>query len=258
MAFVRKVRVLALFLVFLFVALNTYVIKLRTTDWDESLWMVIYPVNADGNRAVQRYLDGLNPETFRPIEAFMAREAADYGVSLKRPVTIKLAPQLDERPPAPPRDGNVLKVIWWSLKMRFWAYTNNNYDGPAPDIQMFVVYHDPELHHRVDHSLGLQKGLVGVVNAFASSRMASRNNVVIAHELLHTVGASDKYDPGSSQPRFPEGYAEPERQPLFPQNHAEIMGGRVPLSRHRSRMPEGLSEVRVGADTAAEIRWIDS
>jgi len=85
--------------------------------------------------------------------------------------------------------------------------------------------------------------------------MAPQNNVVIAHELLHTLGATDKYDPGSNQPRFPDGYAEPGRQPRLPQEYAEIMAGRTPLSATQSVTPDGLEHARVGPATAAEIRW---
>ena len=70
------------------------------------------------------------------------------------------------------------------------------------------------IRHRVSRVAtrsGLQKGLIGVVNAFASDEQAAQNNVVIAHELLHTVGATDKYDPRTNQPSHPDGYAEPDR-----------------------------------------------
>ena len=56
-------------------------------------------------------------------------------------------------------------------------------------------------------SHGMQKGLVGVVHAFADRRHEGANDIVIAHELLHTVGASDKYDLATGAPRYPIGYA---------------------------------------------------
>jgi len=34
---------------------------------------------------------------------------------------------------------------------------------------------------------------------------------VIAHELLYTLNATDKYDLNTGLPIFPNGYAEPER-----------------------------------------------
>jgi hypothetical protein len=108
----------------------------------------------------------------------------------------------------------------------------------------------------LSHSLGLQKGLIGVVNAFASEKQAAQNDVVIAHELLHTLGATDKYDPRTNQPEFPDGYADPQRQPALPQEYAEIMAGRVPVTADRAEMPDGLDAVLIGAKTAREINWV--
>ena len=112
---------------------------------------------------------------------------------------------------------------------------------------MFVVYYDPKTHQRLAHSLGLQKGLIGVVNAFASPAQASRNNVVIAHEFMHTVGATDKYDPSNNQPVFPEGFAEPDRKPVYPQQRAEIMAGRIPVASNSAIMPRSPAACVVGS-----------
>jgi hypothetical protein len=57
-------------------------------------------------------------------------------------------------------------------------------------------------------------------------------------------------------PAYPDGYADPERMPLFPQLKAEIMGGRIPISETQAIIPNGLKEVSVGSQTAAEIRWL--
>ena len=167
-----------------------------------------------------------------------------------------LAPRLDTIPPPPPFGGNALQVIVWSLQMRYWAWVNAAFDGPKPHVRVFVLYHDPDRVTRVDHSLGLQKGLIGVVNAFASQAQGAQNDVVIAHELLHTLGATDRYDPRSDQPTFPDGYAEPEREPLLPQAYAEIMAGRVPVTENEAEMPGSLEEVLIGAKTAREINWV--
>ena len=59
------------------------------------------------------------------------------------------------------------------------------------------MYHDPSTLQTVPDSHGMQKGLIGVVHAFAQRPMAGTNNIVITHELLHTLGATDKYDPGT-------------------------------------------------------------
>jgi len=77
----------------------------------------------------------------------------------------------------------------------------------------------------------------------------------LAHELLHTLGATDKYDPSDNQPWHPEGYAEPTLEPLHPQRYAEIMAGRIPLGRTRAEIPRTLDETLIGAATAREINW---
>ena len=128
--------------------------------------------------------------------------------------------------------------------------------GRVPSrIRMFVLYHDPASLERAPDSHGLQKGLVGVVHAFAAREMTGSNDIVIAHEFLHTVGASDKYDFASGQPLYPNGYAEPDRKPLYPQPAAEIMAGRRALSEQESEMPRTLNNVVVGPATASEIHW---
>src|SRR5712671_4941547 len=149
-----------------------------------------------------------------------------------------------------------LGVAWWSLKMRWFAAHATEVPGRAPPrIRMFVLYHDPATLDRVPDSHGLQKGLIGVVHAFALSAMAGSNNIVIAHELMHTLGASDKYDLSSGAPLYPLGFAEPDREPLYPQVRAEIMAGRRALSRQDFEMPQGLRDVVVGPATALEIHW---
>ncbi len=187
----------------------------------------------------------------------MDREAERYRLALQHPFTVKLAPEVTERPPKIPSDGKVLKIVWWSLKMRVWAKRFDTFKGPTPNIRIFVVFHDPKNHGVLDHSIGLEKGLLGVANTFSDPKQAEQNNFVIAHEILHTLGATDKYNLETFQPAYPDGYAEPSIAPLLPQRKAEIMGGRIPISMTESHIPEQLSNVVIGGKTAREINWID-
>lgn len=250
----RYLRITILLTLLVVVAAGTWLTKLRTTDWDAPLWVAVYPLNGDGSAVSAAYIRKLDEHVFRTLEDFFADEAESYGLPLKRPVTVKLAHAIDELPPAPPAPDNTLAVMAWSLKMRFWAWRVDDYSGPSPNIRIFAVYHDPARHERLSHSLGLEKGLIGVVNAFASAAMAESNNVIIAHELLHTVGASDKYG-ADELPLHPAGYAEPDKRPLFPQTYAEIMGGRIPVDEHTAVIPRSLHKVVIGEQTAREINW---
>ncbi len=93
------------------------------------------------------------------------------------------------------------------------------------------------------------------MHAFASKKQSKRNNIVIAHELLHTVGASDKYDQFGN-PIGPDGLADPNRSPIYPQKRAEIMAGTVALTASNSKMASSLKKCEVGKKTALEIGWL--
>ena len=252
----RPIRITLLLFILFMVAANAWLVKLRATDWDRPLWVVVYPVNGDHAAQTTQYMAGLDRDLFTPIEQFMNREAARNGLALAEPFHIEVAPEVRELPPRPPVDRSMLRVAWWSLCFRFWAWQVDNYDGPAADLKMFVVFWDPVQHQMVENSFGLDKGLVGVMNGFATVRMASRNNVVIAHELLHLLGAVDKYDDTTLLPHYPVGFAEPELRPLYPQQQAEIMAGRIPVSETQLLMPANLHETMVGPETAREINWV--
>lgn len=228
----------------------------RTTSWDRPLSVAVYPINGDGSQRSAQYIESLEWDAFKSIDRFMVEEAKHYGVQFKEPVHTVLADPIEDQPPAPPHGGNALQVMLWSLKLRYWSWSvDRGADPPSSDVEIFVRYFDPDATPRLAHSLGLQKGLIGVVNAFADQEQAGSNKVIIAHELLHTLGASDKYDPSTDQPIFPSGYAEPDAEPPLPQKLAELMAGRIPVSSAESQIPESLDQVVIGTKTAQEIRW---
>lgn len=253
--FFRTVRIFILLAILAGVAMGTYATRMHTTDWNDTLWVVIYPVNADNSSASAKYIDSLDSETFRPVEDFMAQEADSYGLEITKPINIKLAPTVDRLPPEPPPDGNVFKIMWWSLKLRYWTYMNDTYTGPK-NIRMYVLFYDPAAHKQLDESMGLQKGMICIARVFANWRMEGKNNIVIAHEMLHTVGATDKYDPATGYPVYPRGFADPDKVPLYPQEVAELMGGRMPISETEAEIPENLYSTIIGEESAREIRWI--
>lgn len=256
MSFGRALRIGFLLLVLGAVALDTYLTRVRTTSWESTLRATVYPIVADGQPATREYVDQLRREDFAAIESYLAREAARYGVQLAEPLAIRLAPPLTELPPLPPENRNIPGVAAWSLRLRWWASRREaGQPRPHSQIRLFVLYYDPATQPRVAHSLGMQKGLIGIVHAFASRHMTQTNNVVIAHEVLHTVGATDKYDLATALPHYPDGYAEPDRQPRYPQRKAELMGGRIPLSADSAEIPDALADTVIGPLTAREIGW---
>lgn len=253
----KVVRIFILSMILLGVTLGSWLTDKRSTDWEQPLWIAIYPINADDSTTTQQYINQLSLESFKSIEEFISEEAEEFDLSLKTPFTIKLAPQVESLPPEPPQSGEAWEVILWSLKLRYWAFRENTYQGPAPHIRVFVKYFDAQDNQPLAHSLGLQQGMLGIVNAFATTKMTNANAMVICHEVLHTLGATDKYNLSNGLPIFPEGYAESDRQPRYPQEMAEIMGGRIPLSETEAIIPRGLHQAIIGEKTAREIRWLN-
>ena len=253
----RAIRISVLLLILFFVAVSNWLTQSRSTDWNNSLWVKIYPINGDGSELSGRYIDSLTADSFESIESFVAREIGKYGHTLLRPVRMELGQEIGEQPPALGETPGRLDVMLWSLKMRWWANSvAEPQDDPPPDVRIFVRYHAPDDHFVLENSVGLQKGMVGIVNAYAGRREAGTSNVIIAHEFLHTLGATDKYDPATGMPNFPLGFAEPDKKPRFPQRLAEIMGGRIARSRTEALVPQNLDYVTIGTQTAKEIRLL--
>lgn len=253
----KAIRITFLLVVLFFVAVSSWLTQARSTDWNNSLWVKIYPINGDGSDASARYIADLTADDFTAIESFIAREIDKYGHTLKRPVRMEFGQEIKEQPPMLDAAPNTLDIMLWSVRMRWWAGSvAGPQDNPDPDVRIFVRYHAPQDRFVLENSVGLQKGMVGIVNAYAGRRHAGSNNVIIAHEFLHTLGATDKYDPANGLPQFPLGYAEPERQPRYPQRFAEIMGGRIAVSESDAMIPKSLKYVTIGTTTAGEINLL--
>jgi len=138
---------------------------------------------------------------------------------------------------------------WLATRLQ-WQNT-----GPSGDIVAFVVFHEAAERLALDRSTALEKGLIAVVNLFADRAARGTNQLVLAHELLHTLGATDKYSAASNAPTFPDGYAAPGASPLLPQTKAELMAGRIPIDAVTAEIPDSLRQVVIGPATAREIGW---
>lgn len=250
----KAVRISILLLILLFVGLSAALTQARSTDWNNSLWVKIYPINADGSREATDYIRSLKSSDFEGIESFLQRETERYARTIRRPVRIELGEEINEQPPQLDTQPDALSVMLWSLKMRWWAGSvTGAQDRIDPDVRIFVRYHRSDLAIRLENSVGLQKGMVGIVNGYANRRHRGTNNVIIAHEFLHTLGATDKYSPYDGQPIGPDGLGEPDREPLYPQRVAEIMGGRIAVSEDDAIIPKSLKYAVIGGLTASEI-----
>lgn len=253
----RYLRIAVLLTILLVVAGNQVLTESRFSSWEKPLWVTIYPVLADSAETTRAYAENLDAGSFEVIGQFLSHQAARYGRVLESPVIIQVAQPLLELPPPLPVESSGLNVAIWSLKMRWWSWRNGDQAGLTPsDIRMFVLYQEGGSNDLLERSVGIQNGSYGVVNAIASRQMTARNRIVITHELLHILGASDKYDLYTGQPTAPDGLGNPFQTPLYPQQQAEIMGGRIARSEHRWSMPATLETCVVGQKTATEISWL--
>lgn len=252
----KRIRVAILLYILAFVAVGNFLASARSTDWDETLWVDVYPINADGSERTQTYIDSLTSSDFDEIETFFSKEAAGFGIALDQPFRVELGPQADPGIPQLSSTPSILNTLLWSLKMRWFAARTDTGDGrPAPDIKLFALYYEEKDSAVLDRSTALERGLIAVAKLFAGTSSNRTNQIVMAHELLHTLGATDKYDLGTTLPLFPEGYANPTLQPRYPQRAAELMAGRIPVDMKTAEIPPGLHRTLVGPMTAAEIGW---
>jgi len=253
----KATRITLLLAIFVALAFYTKTQRLKSQAWTQPLQVVIYPMNSSTSPEVEEYISQLNSVTFSEIDSFFQSEAEQYELSLAHPTQTILGPSLDQLPPvAPEPSASFAKIAWWGLKFRYWSYTNTpDNDSNLHRVRVFLHYHEIEENKQLRHSLGLQKGLLAIVHAFAAKSQEAQNNIIIAHELLHTVGATDKYD-SNKQAVFPHGYAEPDKSPLFPQSLAEIMAVTIPASPTESNMASSLAQCIIGNKTAEEINWL--
>jgi hypothetical protein len=252
----RNLRIFTLLVILAVTAFYTSHQYVFTRNWSKTLKVVVFPINGDAHPATSRYIKALQVKNFMSINQWAYKQAKHYNLPVDRPFEMLLGQTVTVLPPQLPKNSSLISVLFWGLKIRWWAFNNTpDNESNLERIRMFVVYQQGEKGKALPHSLGLQKGLMGVVYAYAQNKQNKQNNIVIAHELLHTVGASDKYD-ATGLPIYPEGYAQAKRQPLYPQRKAEIMAGHIPSSKNKSKMAPSLKRVVVNHFTAGEINWI--
>ena len=98
-----------------------------------------------------------------------------------------------------------------------------------------------------------QDGRIGSVDVELDPASVDFALIVVAHELMHTLGATDKYDP-KGRPKLPEGLAEPDLGTY--QTKVEIMAQTRPVTIDVFAQPDTLGDVAVGPATAREVGWI--
>lgn len=228
------------------------------TDWTRTLRvaLIVVPLEPLDARVVSSL-----PVRARVLEERLATEMKRYRRG-PRPFDIEIATASHGGPPpAPPSDPNdwvgTVAYNWYLSRWVAGIDEQARVDPDALDARIYVVAKpggEPGSLLTVEGT-GQQGGRLGVVQIDLDASMVDIALFVAAHELFHVLGASDKYAPDGSV-LVPEGLADPNRVPLFPQLGAELMARHRPVSARESVMPQSLDELAVGPGTAREVRWL--
>ncbi|MCF9045511.1 hypothetical protein [Acinetobacter nectaris] len=247
----KKVRVFILLLVLGYVAIEAW--KDLNQNWDQSIVVLVHPINADGSQNTENYIRQLSAQSFTEASEYLTASAKNYHKNTS--FIFKIGREIKTLPPALPEHGSILNAILWSLKFRYYAWKETqSVDGYAT-VTLYLNYYDSNKYKVLKHSTALERGRISVVNLFADIRQNQQNQVVMTHELLHAFGATDKYDLSTGQPLYPQGYVNPNQQPKLPQHQAELMAGYIPITETKSKIPLNLQQTVIGNLTAHEIGW---
>lgn len=252
----KKIRITILSLILVYVSISSY--RDLNPNWDSKTTIVVHPVNVQKDKFVDQYIKDIKPTDFDDISEFLTKNATRYrnkdtSINVVLGSTLKTPPPIVDEKVA----SSIFNTALWSLKFKFYALWNMKSEDIGADSIMYLTYYYSKNVDQLERSTALQRGRIGLVNLYGEHAMAAMNNVIIAHEALHTFGAIDFYDLNTGIPIYPIGYAEPNKKPLYPQTKAEIMGGYILLNDQDFTIPDGFDEVVLSKDTAKYLKWID-
>lgn len=261
----RQLFLLLLFVLFLYQIARTWEADRRLTR--ETGPVPVAVLQFAGPRGslhpMVRGLAGLDPAwagpTLADVAALFSRERQRYTGSSADALNLSLRGPWDEIPAPPPLpDGEgLLRDAWRGWRqVHYWRRLADRHgvDRRAVPVQVHVIYRRSTDDVAAESRASIKHRLA-IVHISLDDPNPAYPALTIAHELAHTLGATDRYD-AEGYARYPEGYVEPFRDPLYPQRYAELMSGDVPWSRWEEREPRSLEEVRIGHRTAAELGWI--
>ncbi|HXX70499.1 MAG TPA: hypothetical protein VEK07_25175 [Polyangiaceae bacterium] len=226
-------------------------------DWERPLSVAIVLVRRGS-------LDAEAVDAFREripaLDARLVEECHRYRPASVHPFVFTFFGPIDMPESLPKMAGSGLLASAresWAL----WRWTSRadrkaGLDARIYDSRVYVVARPPlNAQREVVEGESEEGGRVGTVEVELDASMADFALFVTAHELLHTLGASDKYD-STGKTLIPSGLAEPDRDPPFPQRFAEVMARNLPVDASTERPPTSLDELGVGPVTASEIGWL--
>jgi hypothetical protein len=225
------------------------------TSWHRPLSVALVLVERD---VIEPSTIALVNDRARELEHRLASEYRRHAGREFAPVAfvVTTAVTVDQPPPKMPEQG-LLGLVSGTYDR--WRWTRDidalvGVDPSAYDARVYLVM------KRAGRDLAFVEGeselggRVAVAQVDIEPEMVDFSLFVVAHELMHTLGASDKYDT-EGRAVYPSGFAQPTRFPLYPQPGAEVMARNIPVAAGSERPPNTLQELFVGETTAREIGW---
>jgi hypothetical protein len=226
--------------------------------WTEPLRVAVVVVAPEAVPAgeVQAVARGL-----RALEARLAAEAWRYRPGAPAPFAFDVhGPVRAAPPPLPPAAGGPQRLAHALALWRALRAVHAAADGFVPgayDARLYLALDAASGARRFAEGAGEAGGEVGLVRAGVDPADPTLAVEALAHELLHCLGATDKYG-ADGHALAPAGLADPDRSPRYPQPRADLMGVEVALGPGDGRLPASIDELAVGPATAAEIGWTDA
>ncbi len=192
------------------------------------------------------------------LEARLGAEMSRYRPGAPRPFRFTLlGPVAGVEPPRAAGD-RFFDVVGHTYDL--WRYRRDidaraHVIGAAYDSRIYLAARPPTSATRKSvEGESEDNGRIGTVTVELDRTMVDLTLAVVTHEVLHTLGASDKYD-AAGHAVAPSGFAEPDRVPIYPQRFVEVMARGRPVAPGVEALPESVVELAIGDRTAAEIGW---
>jgi hypothetical protein len=248
-----------LFVVVLY-AVRDYRSRRARNDWTHTVDVAVVLVHVEGRPAIEGSLAATLRARAEGLEDRLHAEARRYRSDALKPFRLRVLGPVEVKAAAPtPASGSAVDLASQALDLRRWLADVDPRAAVDPDLwdtRIYVSVRAPASELRsVVEGQSQEGGRIGVVDVELDASMIDLTLFVTTHELMHTLGATDKYD-AAGRTVVPDGLAEPDRVPLYPQRFAEVMGRNRPVSPSAEVVPASIDELAVGARTAAEIGWL--
>jgi len=255
----RQIRIAALLALLVTVVLFAYTdvrSRSRRNEWTAPLHVALVLLE-------EAPVDPLAVQKLRArttaLETQLQAEEARYRPAPLAPIRFEIfgPAHVSRQPPAPEGPG-LWDLIRYTWELRRYVHAIDEamgIDSGQFDSRVYTTIRPP-VGTEPTHVEGRSEngGRIAQVHVELDGDMADLALIVMTHELLHTLGATDKYD-ASGRTLVPDGLADPTRQPLFPQDRVEVMARNRPTAPGVEVVPTTLPELGVGPLTAREIGW---